>query len=217
LVLSGIAGLCLCSFSVFYLGLIDPALWALVDENTQAANIITFSLHYLPGNFGLAPSFQASLPTETLLERLRAAIYFTDWGWKLCLAASLLLLIACSGLKGRQITRWTVLPLVLMCGAQGIVLVDGLVGEYLRIKAERDMALGQFARAITRYEHAQQWTLQLAKSERGHIRLGEAYFHIVRPSHPNARFYLGSRFAERRDFQTAIADYRSALQEASPP
>jgi tetratricopeptide (TPR) repeat protein len=79
------------------------------------------------------------------------------------------------------------------------------------------MALGQFGRAISRYECAQQWNPQLAKSDRVHSRLGEAYFHIGRASHPNARFYLGDRYAQTRDFKTAIAEYRSVLQEASTP
>ena len=216
LVLTGLAGFCLCSFSVLYLSLVDPALWVLVDENTQAANIITFSLHYTPGNFGIDPTFQTSLPAEALPERIKAALYFTDWGWELCLAGSLLLLVACCALQGRQIVGWIVLPAALILSSQGILLTNGLVGEYLRVKAERDMALGQFARAISRYERAQQWNQQLAKSDRVHSRLGEAYFHIGRTSHPNARFYWGDRYAQTRDFKTAMAEYRAALHESSP-
>jgi tetratricopeptide (TPR) repeat protein len=217
LAVSGMAGLCLCSFSILYLSLLDPALWTLVDENTQSANIISFSLHYLPGNFGLQPTFQTSLPAETLIDRLMASLYFTDWGWELCLAGSLLLVTAWYGLQRREIFRSIVLPGIFLFSAQGIFLANGLAAEYLRIKAERDMALGQFARAITRYEWGQHWSRQLAESERAHLRLGEAYFHLGLPSQPNARFYRSDLYAQARHFKTAIAEYRSALQEASTP
>jgi tetratricopeptide (TPR) repeat protein len=95
--------------------------------------------------------------------------------------------------------------------------MHGFVGEFLRIKAERDMALGQFARAIARYERAQHWSPQLASSDRVHSRLGEAYLHIGRTSHPNARFFLGERYRQARDYKMAIAEYRAGLDDSPAP
>jgi tetratricopeptide (TPR) repeat protein len=217
LIFNGIAGLCLCSFSVCYLSLLDPTLWTLVDENMQSANIIIFSLRYSPGNFGIDPSFQASLPVETIIERLKAALYFINWGWNLCLAGSLLLLTPIYALQRPQIVRWIVVPFILLFSAQGLFLVDGFVSEYWRIKAEQDMVLGRYEQAIAKYEWAQKWNRQLAQSERAHYRLGEAYFYMGLPSHPNARFYLSDLDAQARTFKAATAGYLSALQEASTP
>jgi tetratricopeptide (TPR) repeat protein len=217
LALSGVAGFGLCSFTVLYLTFQDPALWTLLDENTQSVNIMSFSLHYFPGNFGIEPDFQADLSAETLMDRFMASLYFIDWGWELCLFGSLLILLDGFVRDRWKTVRWTVLPLILILGAQAILLFNGLVAEYLRMKGDRDITLGQYMRAIKQYERAQLWNLQLARSERAHLRLGEAYYHLGMPSHPNARFYRGDRYAQQLNFKAALAEYLLVVQEASPP
>jgi tetratricopeptide (TPR) repeat protein len=217
LALSAVAGIGLCSFTVLYLSFLDPALWGLLDENTQSVNIASFSVHYSPGNFGIEPNFQADLLAETLMDRLRASLYFTDWGWQLCLAGSLLILLGAFVHDRRQTIRWTCLPCILIFGAQASLLLNGLAAEYLRMKGDRDIALGQHTRAIKRYERAQLWNLQLARSERVHLRLGEAYYHLGVSSHPNARFYRGDRYAQQRNFKAALAEYLAMVQATSPP
>src|SRR5262249_49495696 len=56
---------------------------------------------------------------------------------------------------------------------------------------------------------------QLNKSEQVHLHLGDAYHQLGMPSHPNARFYLGDRYAQGGNFEAAIAEYVVAAHEAS--
>jgi tetratricopeptide (TPR) repeat protein len=100
---------------------------------------------------------------------------------------------------------------------QGMVLCRGLTAQYLQEQGHRDMARGCYAEAIERYEAAQRHDPQLTWSEQSHLHLGSAYHQVGTPSHPNARFYLGDRYAQRRNFEAALAEYWIAAQEASAP
>jgi tetratricopeptide (TPR) repeat protein len=212
----GVAGLGLVGFAPLYLALMDPALWDLVDENAQAANIMQFSRHYLPGNYGLQPSFQADLVTQTLIERLATAFYFMSWGWWLCVVGALALLIDAVRSRGRQIVSWVAIAAIVVVIAQGMALCQGVVAQYLQERGDRAMAIGRYAQAIKRYGRAQRWSPQLAKSERVYLRLGEAYYHLEMLSHPSARFFVGYRYFQQRDLQAALAEYLLAAPHASP-
>jgi tetratricopeptide (TPR) repeat protein len=211
----GVAGLGLATFSLLHLAYRDPALWYLTDENTQAANIITFSQQLLPGNYGIQPTFRARLDTETWLGRLATASYFMSWGWMICLAGSLLLLV--SGLASpsrRQILIWISLATMLIFGGQAVMLGSSLAAEYFQDRGHRHLALGRFAEATREYERAQRWNPQLARSLQAHLRLGEAYYQLEMFSHPNARLYAGERYAQEENYKSALVEFFLALQEA---
>jgi tetratricopeptide (TPR) repeat protein len=210
-------GLGLGIFSVLYLALMDPALWSLVDENAQAANIILFSSHYLPSNFGIAPAFQPNLSTETLIGRLATAFYFMGLGWWVCLLGSLSLLSGCLTIKAMPRLRWMALTAMVACGSQGLLLGKGVVAQYFQDRGDRYMARGQYAEAVRQYEAALRYDRQLAGSERLHRYCGEAYYHLGTPSHPQARLYAGDRYARERNPEAAIAEYRLAAQGAAGP
>jgi tetratricopeptide (TPR) repeat protein len=199
------------------LALVDPALWSLVDESAQAGNIIFFSSRYLPGNFGIAPTFQSDLSTETLIDRLMTAFYFMGWGWWVCLLGSLLLLIGCLMIKGMLRLRWMAITAIVVLAGQGLVLFPALAAQYLEEKGDHDLATGRYAQALQRYESAQRWNSQLASSERTHLRIGEGYYSLELIAHPNARLYLGERYAQQGNYKAAIAEYLMASQEASTP
>ncbi len=218
LAVCGVTGLGLASFILLYLAFMDPALWYLVDENAQAANLIGFSHRFLPGNYGFQPTFRPSLDTETLVGRLVTAAYFMSWGWGVGLAGSLLLLF--NGLihaSPRRRLTWISLPAVLIFGGQGAMLVSCLAAEYLHDQGHRQMALGRYVEAARRYERAQRWNPQLATSLRAHVRLGQAYYHLNMQTHPNARLYRGERYAQEGNYKTAFAEYLVAMQEAPSP
>ena len=59
-----------------------------------AASIINFSHRFLPGNFGIQPTFHLDLNPGTAQDRLETALYFMSWGWVITLAGSLFLLLA---------------------------------------------------------------------------------------------------------------------------
>jgi tetratricopeptide (TPR) repeat protein len=212
----GMIGLSLCSFSVLHLAIKDPALWSLVDENGRCANIMTFSRHYLPANFGIAPTFEPNLSVETFMDRLAAASYFMAWGWWSCLLGSLLILSGGLTVGKRPNIRMMACATIAIVVIQGVMLTNGIVAQFLQEKGERDMALGRYAAAIHRYEAAQRWNLLHARSERVYLRLGEAYYRLENRSHPMALFYLGDQYFQRENFQAAIAQYLLAIHEASP-
>ncbi len=210
---SGVMGLGLCSFAILHLTLLDPALWSLVDENAQYTRIMGFSRRYLPENLGTEPIFQADLATETVLERLAAAAYFMGFGWWMCLMGSVLLMIGCFALKGRRTLQGIAIAALAVCGGQGMLLGNGLVAQYLRDTGDRYLARGLYTEAIRRYEAAQRHDAQLAKSERTHLSLGEAYYHLGISAHPAARLYLGNRYAQQRNVEAALAQYLLATHD----
>jgi hypothetical protein len=221
-----VAGLGLCVFSAIYLALIDPAFWSLVDENAQYASMMSFSRRNLPVNYGIEPSFQINLAaetvqmnlsTETVMNRLATAVYFMSWGWWICLTGDLFLLIAYLKISGRRSRRWVALTTSAMLATQGIVLSTSCAAQYLQERGDRDMARGGYTEALQRYEAAQRLDRQLARSERSHLHLGDAYYQLGIFSHPNARFYLGDRYAQAMNFDAALAEYLLAAQEASTP
>jgi hypothetical protein len=214
----GVAGLGVVSFSLLYLTFMDPAFWDLVDENAQATSIVSFSHHFLPGNYGVQPTFHPHLDTDTPVARLVTAAYFMSWGWIICLAGTLLLLVSClTSTSRRQLMRWISLPAILICGGQALMLGSSVAGEYLQDRGNQQMALGRFADAARRYERAQRWNPQLATSLRVHLRLGEAYYHLNMRTHPNARLYLGERYAQEGERKAALTEYLLAAREASDP
>ncbi len=218
LAVCGVAGLGLVSFSLLYLTFIDPALWDLVDENAQAASIINFSHRFLPGNFGIQPTFHLDLDTGTPQDRLATALYFMSWGWVISLAGSLFLLLAWSLNPGRRASmKWMSLTAVLIFGGQAVMVGHSLAAEYLEALGNRSLALGRYAEAARRYEGAQRWNPQLARSLQAHLRLGEAYYHLDMVTHPNVRLYLGQRYAQEGNYKAALGEYLLGAQEASEP
>jgi Tetratricopeptide repeat len=214
----GIAALGLVSFAVLYLAFIDPALWDLVDENAQAVSIINFSHRFLPGNYGIQPTFHPDLDTGTTQTRLATALYFMSWGWVISVVGSLSLLLAWSLNPGRRASmKWMGLTAVLIFGGQAVMVGHSLAAEYLEALGNRSLALGRYAEAARRYEGAQRWNPQLASSLQVHLRLGEAYYHLDMLTHPNARLYLGQRYAQDGNYRAALAEYLLGAQEASEP
>jgi tetratricopeptide (TPR) repeat protein len=214
----GIAGLGLVSFSLLYLAFMDPAFWDLVDENAQAASIISFSQRFLPGNFGIQPTFRPDLAIGTPQDRLATALYFMSWGWVISLAGSLSLLLAWALTPSRRGSRkWMSLTTVLIFTGQVVMVGHSLAVDYLEALGNRSLALGRYAQAVQQYERAQRWSPQFAKSERGHLRIGEAYDQLAMSAQPQARFYLGDRYSQLGDLKAAMAAYLLASQEASEP
>lgn len=216
LAVCGMAGLGLVSFTLLHLTFMDPALWSLVDENTQATNIIRFSRRYLPGNFGIQPTFRPNLETDTLWGRLSTASYFLSWGWAICLVGSAFALLgALHRPDQRHLRRWIGVPAALLLASQVGLLFSSLVAKYDQDQGDRAMALGHYAQAVRRYERAQGWNRQLAASIRLHVRLGEAYERLEMSTQPNARLYLGERYSQQGDYRAALAAYQLAAQEAT--
>jgi hypothetical protein len=212
----GVIGLGLCGFSIVYLALRDPAFWSLVDENAQYMSIMSFSRRNLPANFGIEPVFRMNVATETVMARLATAWYFMGWGWLACLTGVLLILIPCLTINGRRSTRWVaLLTASVMLAIQGVVLFRGFAAQHFQEQGNRDLALGRYAEAIERYKAAQRLDRQWTRSELSHLYLGNAYYQLGIPSHPNARFYLGDRYTQGMNFDAALSEYLVAAQEAS--
>jgi tetratricopeptide (TPR) repeat protein len=106
---------------------------------------------------------------------------------------------------------------VVLLAGQGLALFPALAAQYLEERGDHDLAVGRYARALQRYESAQRWNPQLASSERTHLRIGEGYYSLEMIAHPNARLYLGGRYAQQGHYKAAIAEYLEASQEASTP
>jgi predicted negative regulator of RcsB-dependent stress response len=209
------SGLGLCSFSVQHLTALDPVFWPLVDENAQYANIMHFSRAFLPANYGIEPTFEANLLTETVQDRLATAFYFMGSGWWICFGGALLLLVgSCKG-RDRQMHMWTAMATVMIFGVPGIMLLNGIAAQYLQEKGDRYMARSLYAEAIQQYEAAQRFDPQLARSERMHLQLGKAYDQLKIAGHPHRRFYLGDLYSQRGQVEAAIAEYLVVDQEAS--
>jgi tetratricopeptide (TPR) repeat protein len=217
LAVCGVIGLGLGSLALLYLAFIDPALWALIDENAQYAQIMRFSRDYLPANFGVEPTFQGQLAIDTIQDRLATAVYFMGTGWWLCVGSSVFVLVGCFPITGRRLMHWLAIGTLLMFGAHGALLYNGAVAQYQQERGNRHMASGHYREAIQHYGEAQRLAPQVAESEWTHLRIGEAYYHLGITSHQHGRFYLGDRYAQQGDVAAALAEYLSVAQEASGP
>jgi len=213
--LCGPAGLALAAFFLLRLAVLDPGFWRLVDENAQYRQMMSFSFQYLPGNFGIEPTLEAPLVTDTVWDRLRAATYLLGRGFWFGVGGSALLVVAGVGLGGFR-GWWAKGVAVLMVVSPGALLLTGLAGQYFVGRADGDMAAGRYAAAIDGYETAQRFDPQLGRSEQIHLRLGEAHDRLGRGAHPAALFYLGNVYARRKDVDAAVAQFR-VVHEVAPP
>lgn len=207
-------GLCLCSFYIFYLTFWNPAFWLLIDENSQYANIMSFSQRFLPANYGMEPTFENALFTETVLERLITSFYFMSWGWWICFTGSLLLLIVYLKTNGWKSIQWIAVTAVVIFACQGIIFFKGFASQYFQDKGDRLMAKGRYADAIQKYETAKYLDGQIARNEQIYLRTGAAHFKLGKPSHPDALFYHGYLYSQDGRFDASIAEYLLAVQNA---
>jgi predicted negative regulator of RcsB-dependent stress response len=213
----GVAGLGLCSFLVLHLTFGDPLFWRLVDENEQYAQMMAFSIRFLPGNFGSEPMFQPALSTESVFDRLATAAYFVSYGWWSCLMGSVLLLAGALTVEGWRSVRWIVATCLVILGGLGLIFFKGFAAQHLQARGDRDLGHERFAEAIQQYQAAQELDPQLLKHERLHLRLGEAYDRLGMASHPNVHFYRGDFYSQQGDWEAAVVAYRLATRDASRP
>ena len=113
--------------------------------------------------------------------------------------------------------QWVVLTASVMVAIPGLMLFQGFAAQYLQEQGDRDMVRGDYVETIAKYEAAQRLDQQLTGSELSHLHWGNAYNQLGIPSHPNARFYLGDRYAQEMNFVAALAEYLLAAQEAPAP
>ena len=215
LAFAGVTGLGLCAFTALHLALCDPTLWLLVDENAQLKQIMAFSRLYLPANLGMPPTFQALLATDTVVDRLVAASYFTGSGWWVCLIGGILLVIAACVTGGRQTVQWAACMGMILFASQGMLMSRGLIAQYVHDRGNRYMVRGQYAEAVQQYESAQHYDPQLTRGAGIHRQLGEAYYHLGASSYPQARFYVADRYTQEGNAQAAMSEYLLAAQDAS--
>lgn len=208
-------GLCLCSFYILYLTFWNPAFWQLIDENSQYANIMNFSQRFLPANYGIEPTFEKVIFTETVLERLITSFYFMSWGWWICIAGSFMLLIVYLKTEGWKAVRRITIIAAIIFACQGIIFFKGFAAQYFHDKGDRLMAKSRYADAIQKYDMAKYLDPQIARNEQIYLKLGEAYFKLGNPSHLEARFYHGYIYSQEEKFDAAISEYLIAAEEAS--
>jgi tetratricopeptide (TPR) repeat protein len=208
-------GLCLCSFYILYLTFWNPAFWQLIDENSQYANIMNFSQRFLPANYGIEPTFEKVLFTETVLERLITSIYFMSWGWWICIAGSLMLLIVYLKTNGWKAIKWIAITVVVIFAFQGIIFFKGFASQYFQDKGDRLVAKGRYADAIQKYDMAKYLDPQIARNEQIYLKIGAAYFKLGKSSYSEALFYHGYINSQEEKFDASISEYLIAAEKSS--
>jgi hypothetical protein len=218
LAVCGAAGLGLCGFAIVHLALVDSLFWLLVEENGQFARISSFSQLYFPLNEGLEPWFSPILQTETISDRLGDAIYFMGRGWRCCCVGGVLTLVGCLLPKGKSNIRWTVsVTLLILTVGLGGDLFKGLAAQYYFEIGDRKMASGLYEDAIAEFQAAQRMVPQFAMNRQLNQKEGEAHYHLGALFQPSARLYLGNRYFEQQNYQTAVSELLLAVQDAPSP
>lgn len=215
--LCGLCGLGLGTHAVLYFVFADSLLWSLLDENAQYADIMNFSWGYLPANLGIEPTLRTDLLVDTPSDRLVTAFYFAGHGWWLCMAGSLVALVAGLRYGGRTATRWVAFAAIVLLAGEGLMVAKVFVSHHHRERGDRDMARGDYAHAIARYHTALQWNPQMAGDERVQLRLGEIYAGLGMSDRPGARFYLGDLYGREGRLEAALSEYLVADEEAEEP
>jgi tetratricopeptide (TPR) repeat protein len=215
LAVAGSVCLTLAAWSVLDLAYADRTLWALVDDNAQYGQIVTFSRTHLTENLGFDPTYESNITTEGVLGRLSAAYYFMGAGWWLVLAAGLILTAATLVSGGGPGLRWTSAGLAGTGLFVAIVIAPAAIAVHRESRADRQLALGRYAEAARDYAAAQGLTGQAQESERIWLRLGEAFARLGMGNHPASQLYLADR--DLRVGQADAGISRLRLLAASAP
>ena len=212
---AGSACLMLAAWSVLDLAYADRTLWALVDDNAQYGQIVSFSRAHLTENLGFDPTYESNVTTEGVLGRLSAAYYFMGAGWWLVLAAGLILTAGTLVVGGWWGLRATAAALIATGLFASIVIAPAAIAVHRESRADRQLALGRYAEAVRDYTAAQGLTGQAQESERIWLRLGEAYGRLGMAAHPASQLYLADR--DLRVSQPDAGLSRLRLLAASAP
>ncbi len=187
-----------------------------VAQGAEKTGITGFSQTYLHGNASTTPNDEP-LTTDSLLERLNAAIGFTGLaqvgiGWFWVLFAGLLIQIGAYLNEDRQ----KVFRDGRLCVVITVLLFIGLAwrssaGEYHRWLGDHRLAEGSFTLAVERYERARRWMPYLDTNPHYLYNRGAAFYFLNRPDRAETHLYLGDNRMARQELLEALHEYKIAL------
>jgi len=211
-----IIALGVCSLSLTHLALKSPVLASLVDEHRQYVYMTNFSTRFLAPNLGVEPAFKVELATNTLADRLSAALHFVGPGWWTCLAGSLIIFLGCLADRWKQSLWWGGVTLLVILLGQGILHLESFRALDLLGRGESALSEGRFEEAARYYGEAQKTNSQLGNSDQICLRLGEASVRPGVPLNAYGRFYLADYYARQESFESAVSEYLLAFRDAPP-
>jgi tetratricopeptide (TPR) repeat protein len=202
----------------FYLVLVftqPQVLEASTAQLRERGRIADFSADVLDGN---AASYRADVPARPrgLAERISIALSLTDvasvgMGWRIAVLGGLLLQAGAWRRPGRPSRMDLAFVAALVLGLTAVMSARGVQGEVLLIRADRQLAEGNFVLAAELYEQASTIDPALAWNARYCHRLGTALYQLGRFDRAEAHLYLGDNFAAHLDDGAALHHYRAAL------
>jgi tetratricopeptide (TPR) repeat protein len=203
----------------FYLVLVfdqPHVLEAATGQFRERSRIADFSADVLDGN---AAALRVDLPARPrgLAERLSIALSVTDvasvgMGWRIAVLGGLMIQVAAWRRRPRRLSG---LDLALVTAAlltvTAVLSARGLLAEVLLIRADRQLAEGNFVRAVELYERARTIDAALEWNAGYCHRIGTALYQLGRVDRAEAHVYLGDNFASHLDDVSALQHYRAAL------
>lgn len=184
--------------------------------NQQEKHILSFN-KYLPPNIGTEPTFDASVTTGTVKERLYATLHFATFGWYAAILGSLSLFFAFlkSGAnKNIKKLLFLIIPFIILYLV--LTTFPYVLAEYHLNKGDRYIAHGMYIKAIDEYEQAKQLDKNADYLKSFHINLGKAYFFLGRSDRADYYIYKATKLMQERNFPEAVF-YLTIARSVEPP
>jgi tetratricopeptide (TPR) repeat protein len=212
-ILAGCGGFIIGLHFLFQLAVFESKnLIAVHEYNVQEKYLIAFS-NSLPTNFMEEPTFDPTIPMDTIFDRVSAAWHYTSLGWYATVLGSLFLIIACAKTSDGRIIKATspyiVVLYILVC--LPLSLWPYMYAEFHRSKGDSYLASGMYTSAIEEYEDSKRLDPNINYSKSFHVNMGRAYYFLNRTGKGDYFIYQGVSSFRQNNFEQAIFYFKNAI------
>ncbi|MDA8168920.1 MAG: tetratricopeptide repeat protein [Nitrospiraceae bacterium] len=209
---SGAAGILLSLHFFFTFALFDSRRIIGIDDLNRQENLIISFKKFLPPNLGVEPTFDASISTDTITDRLYATFHAVTLGWYAAVLGSLFILAAFANSRTAGKTgkfSFTALAAIILSYLL-LSLAPYLLSEHYLKMGDAYLAKGMYAGAVDEYALARRWDPNLGYQDKFHINLGKAYFYLGKTNEADYYIYKGSLLTRADAFPTSLFYYKKA-------
>jgi tetratricopeptide (TPR) repeat protein len=185
---------------------------AVNELNQQEGRIIAFNEN-LPISFMKNPTFDRTIATDTIEERLYATLHFSTFGWYSAVLGSILILVSFVYSITNPTLTLVLIVLIILFMTLYILLCTWpyVYAELLTTRGNSYLSCGMYSAAINEYDNAQIYDINLKYMKRFHINIGTAYYFLDITEKADYFIYLAHIALSKTDFRLAIDYCKTAI------